>query len=108
MVFYLMIRRPPRSTRTDTLFPDTTLFRSWKMGLPVSRFIAATNFNDVVPEYLKNGAYRPRPSIPTISNAMDVGAPSNFARMACLFGHDADTFRKMISGYSFSDEVTRE
>src|SRR3546814_12259205 len=39
---------------------------------------------------------------------MDVGAPSNFARMACLFGHDADTFRKMISGYSFSDEVTRE
>src|SRR3546814_928462 len=81
---------------------------AWKMGLPVSRFIAATNFNDVVPEYLKNGAYRPRPSIPTISNAMDVGAPSNFARMACLFGHDADTFRKMISGYSFSDEVTRE
>src|SRR3546814_6868700 len=78
------------------------------MGLPVSRFIAATNFNDVVPEYLKNGAYRPLPSIPTISNAMDVVAPSNFARMACLFGHDADTFRKMISGYSFSDEVTRE
>src|SRR5690606_39270780 len=61
---------------------------AWKMGLPVSRFIAATNRNDVVPEYLESGKYRPRPSLATISNAMDVGAPSNFARMASLFGDD--------------------
>lgn len=81
---------------------------AWKMGLPVSRFIAATNRNDVVPEYLESGRYRARPSLPTISNAMDVGAPSNFARMADLFEKDHAAFRKMISGYSFSDQATRD
>src|SRR3546814_8006771 len=75
---------------------------AWKMGLPVSRFIAATNFNDVVPEYLNNGAYWTRPSIPTNSNAMDVGAQSNFARMVCLFGHNVHTSKKIINDYYFS------
>jgi len=57
---------------------------AWKMGLPVHRFIAATNANDVVPEYLATGEYKPRPSTRTLSNAMDVGNPSNFARMLDL------------------------
>ena len=58
-----------------------------KMGLPVHQFIAATNRNDVVPAYLRTGNYQPRPSVATIANAMDVGAPSNFARMLNLYGH---------------------
>ena len=57
-----------------------------ELGLPVKRFVAATNVNDVVPDYLASGVYQPRPSVATISNAMDVGAPSNFARMQALFG----------------------
>lgn len=81
---------------------------SWKMGLPVHRFIAATNRNDVVPEYLKTGQYRARPSLATISNAMDVGAPSNFARMAALFEYDPESFRKIMTGYAYSDEETKE
>lgn len=80
---------------------------AWKMGLPVKRFIAATNRNDVVPEYLKEGRYRARPSESTISNAMDVGAPSNFARMVALFNNELAAFRAIISGYSFTDEETR-
>ncbi|MEK7462886.1 MAG: threonine synthase [Patescibacteria group bacterium] len=60
-----------------------------KIGLPISRFIAATNINDVVPEYLHTGVYRPRPSQKTMSNSMDVGNPSNFARMLDLYQNDA-------------------
>lgn len=81
---------------------------AWKMGLPVARFIAATNVNDVVPEYLRTGEFHPRASVATISNAMDVGNPSNFERMQSLFGHDLDAMRKMIGGYSFADGETRE
>lgn len=79
-----------------------------KMGLPVSRFLAATNRNDVVPEYLKTGAFRPRPSLSTISNAMDVGNPSNFERMEALFHGDRTEMARTISGDSYSDEETRE
>lgn len=77
------------------------------MGLPVKHFIAATNVNDVVPEYLKTGKYEPRPSMRTISNAMDVGAPSNFARMLDIFGHGWEKMRDHIFGFSFDDEATR-
>lgn len=79
-----------------------------QMGLPVHRFIAATNANDVVPKYLESGEYTPRPSIPTISNAMDVGAPSNFVRMLDLYGSTWNTLRSWVSGYAFSDEQTKE
>ena len=79
-----------------------------KMGLPVSRFLAATNANKVVPEYLETGKYNPRPSVRTISNAMDVGAPSNFARMQDLYGSTWNTMRADIAGFSFSDEQTRD
>lgn len=78
-----------------------------KMGLPVQHFIAATNANDVVPEYLSSGAFLPRPSVRTISNAMDVGNPSNFARLLDLYGSTWNNVRKHISGYAFNDEQTR-
>lgn len=79
-----------------------------RMGLPVHHFIAATNVNDVVPEYLRHGVFTARPSKQTISNAMDVGNPSNFARMLELFNHDFDALSRDISGYSFTDQQTRE
>lgn len=78
-----------------------------KLGLPVEHFVAATNRNDVVPAYLKSGEYQPRPSEATISNAMDVGAPSNFVRMRALFSGSWDNMRQQISGAAFSDEETR-
>jgi threonine synthase len=77
-----------------------------KMGLPVGKFIAATNANDVVPSYLNTGNYSPRPSVPTLSNAMDVGNPSNFARMIDLYGSTWNTMKKDITGYSFNDRQT--
>ncbi len=78
-----------------------------QLGLPVGHFLAATNRNDVVPAYLETGTYTPRPSVATISNAMDVGAPSNFVRMSALFGNSWDSMKSAISGMSFSDEETR-
>lgn len=78
-----------------------------QLGLPVEKFVAATNINDVVPAYLKSGQYQPRPSAATISNAMDVGAPSNFARMEALFGKSWDAMRGMIAGISYTDDQTR-
>jgi len=78
-----------------------------RMGLPVRRFIAATNANNVVPEYLKTGAYFPRLSKRTLSNAMDVGAPSNFSRMLDLYCSTWNNMRKDVAGYSFSDDATK-
>jgi threonine synthase len=77
-------------------------------GLPAEGFIAATNANDVVPEYLSSGIYTPRPSTPTYSNAMDVGAPSNFERMMVLYRNEVGNFRKEITGMTVSDEQTLE
>jgi len=78
-----------------------------RMGLPVHHFIAATNANDVVPAYLHTGHYTARPSVRTLSNAMDVGAPSNFARMLDLYGSTWNMMQSHISGYAFSDADTR-
>lgn len=78
-----------------------------KMGLPVAQFVAATNINDVVPEYLKTGIYRPRPSIATISNAMDIGDPSNFVRIRELYDDKLESIQKDLVGFSFSDEDSR-
>ncbi len=77
-----------------------------KMGLPVHRFLAATNANDVVPQYLSTGNFTPRPSVPTLSNAMDVGNPSNFARMLDLYGSTWNNLKNDVEGYTFSDEAT--
>jgi threonine synthase len=79
-----------------------------RMGLPIHHFIAATNANDVVPIYLDQGAYTPRPSVRTLSNAMDVGNPSNFARMLDLYGSTWNIMKSDISGFSVSDETTAE
>ncbi|MEO1833914.1 MAG: threonine synthase [Akkermansiaceae bacterium] len=78
-----------------------------RMGLPVKQFIAATNVNDVVPAYLESGNYEPRASVATISNAMDVGAPSNFARMLELHGQEHGEMTRRMVGYRFDDEQTR-
>lgn len=79
-----------------------------RAGLPVKRFIAATNKNDVVPEYLHSGNFRPRPSVETISNAMDVGNPSNFDRMLDLYGSDFGRMKGEIAAFAFSDDQTRQ
>ena len=78
-----------------------------KMGLPVHQFIASTNENDVVPKFLETGNYQAKPSKQTISNAMDVGNPSNFERLKNLFNNDVSEFKKEIKSYSFSDEETK-
>ena len=77
-----------------------------KMGLPVTKFIAATNINDVVPQYLTSSVYSPRPSKETLSNAMDVGSPSNFARILDLYGSTWNHITSHVFGASFKDEQT--
>ena len=79
-----------------------------KMGLPVSRFIAATNSNKVVPEYIRNGVFTPRPSVKTISNAMDVGNPSNFPRILEMYNHNIGQVRKDIDAQAYSDFITKK
>src|SRR5688572_13309603 len=74
-----------------------------RLGLPVRRFVAATNVNDAVPEYLRSGRYEPRPSIRTVANAMDVGAPSNLERMQALYGGDLDALRRDVVGLAYDD-----
>ena len=78
-----------------------------RMGLPIQHFIAATNINDIVPHYLTTKEFSPRSSASTISNAMDVGNPSNFARMLDLFHNTHSEMKSLIAGYSFTDEDTR-
>jgi len=78
-----------------------------RLGMPVGHFIAATNVNDTVPRYMDSRKYEPRPSLATISNAMDVGDPSNFDRIRHLFNDDFEELSAYLSSYSFSDEETR-
>jgi threonine synthase len=78
-----------------------------RIGLPVRRFLAACNVNDVLPEYLRTGTYRARPAAPTISNAMDVGDPSNFPRLAELHERSLEAMRANLTGASVSEEDTR-
>ena len=78
-----------------------------RAGLPIDRFVAATNVNDVVPMYLDSGRFEPRASVQTLANAMDVGHPSNFERMAWLYDGDVAAMRKDISGVRITDEGVR-
>lgn len=78
-----------------------------RMGLPVFKFVATTNANDVVPKYLHTKLFTPRSSEQTISNAMDVGNPSNFVRMLDLYNNDFTKLTEDIAGYSFTDDETR-
>ena len=82
-------------------------FLAQKLGLPIKHFVASTNINDTVPQYLINGNYDPKPSKPTISNAMDVGNPSNFIRIQELFDNNLSSLKKSFSSYSFSDDETK-
>lgn len=79
-----------------------------KIGMPVKHFVAATNVNDTVPEFMKTGEYNPKPSTATISNAMDVGDPSNFIRIRHLFQDNFEALSENLSSYTFSDTETRE
>lgn len=80
---------------------------AWKMGLPVRKFIAATNANDVLARYLATGHFTPATARATLSNAMDVGNPSNFARITALFGGNLDHIRTILVCESYSDAQTR-
>ena len=79
---------------------------AYKLGLPVKQFIAATNANDTVPRFLETGIYETKPSTQTYSNAMDVGAPSNWIRIMDLFNEDVDALKKVVTSYRFNDEET--
>jgi threonine synthase len=79
-----------------------------KLGMPVKHFVASTNVNDVVPKYMKKGVYEPMPSVATISNAMDVGDPSNFVRIRQLYQNNLETLQNNLSSYSFSDTATKQ
>lgn len=74
-----------------------------RLGLPVRLFVAATNVNDVVPEYLRSGIYAPRASVRTVANAMDVGAPSNFERIRAMYDEDLGRMREDLVGAAFDD-----
>lgn len=78
-----------------------------KMGLPIAHFVASTNANDTVPQFLVNGIYAAKPSVPTISNAMDVGNPSNFVRIQEMYNNDLNEFRKDFSSFTYTDDETR-
>jgi threonine synthase len=79
---------------------------AYKMGLPVEKFIAATNINDIIPKYLTSGEYSPAPSKKTISNAMDVGNPSNFVRLKALFNQEEQLIKDKIWGAAYTDQQT--
>jgi len=81
---------------------------SQQMGLPISHFVASTNVNDTVPRYLKTANYEPLPTKQTVSNAMDVGNPSNFVRIQKIFNNDIFRMKKNFSGYSYTDDQTKK
>jgi threonine synthase len=81
---------------------------AWKSGLPIDHFVASTNINKAVPEYLRTGVYRPATSVHTIASAMDVGNPSNFERMLDLFDRDWDAMASKVSGFWFDDDRIRQ
>ncbi|MFZ4679794.1 MAG: threonine synthase, partial [Flavobacterium sp.] len=77
-----------------------------RLGLPIAHFVASTNANDTVPRFLEKGIYDPKASVATISNAMDVGNPSNFIRIQELYNNDLKEFEKDFSSYSYTDAET--
>lgn len=78
------------------------------LGLPIEFFVAATNMNDTVPQFLKTGTYSAKPSTATISNAMDVGDPSNFVRIQQLYSNDTEALKETFASFSFSDDETKK
>ncbi|EEI93914.1 threonine synthase [Sphingobacterium spiritivorum ATCC 33300] len=80
---------------------------AYKMGLPVEKFVAATNVNDTVPRFLSSGQYQPKPSVQTLANAMDVGDPSNWVRILDLFDQDPEALKKVVTSYTYDDDATK-
>ena len=80
---------------------------AWRLGAAVGGFVAATTVNDTLPRYLASGRYEPRPSVPTLANAMDVGDPSNVERMRWLFGDDLQAMRRVITASVHTDAEVR-
>jgi threonine synthase len=80
---------------------------AWALGAPIERFVAATTINDTLARYLATGRYEPRPSVPTLANAMDVGNPSNVERLRALFNDDLDAVRRMVSAMPYTDADVR-
>jgi len=79
-----------------------------KLGLPIKHFIASNNENNVVTRYLKSNSYEPKPSVQTVSNAMDVGNPSNFIRIQAIYNNNFETLKSNLSSYSFTDDETKQ
>ena len=116
MLYYFFAYKQLHATHKDIIFsvPSGNFGNicagivAQKLGLPVKHFVAATNVNDTVPQYLNSGNYDPKPSKATISNAMDVSNPSNFIRIQQLFGNSFEDLKSKFSSYSFTDDETRE
>lgn len=110
--FYAYSRLPKGSGKTVFSVPSGNFgnlaagILAERMGLDINFFVAATNVNDVVPEYLSGNPFQARPSIPTISNSMDVGNPSNFSRLLALFNGDEEQLKVKVKGYAYTDEET--
>ncbi|MBD8487942.1 threonine synthase [Echinicola sp. CAU 1574] len=112
--FYAYSRLPKNSKKVIFSVPSGNFgniaagILAERMGLPIDGFVASTNVNKVVPDYLKGVPFRARPSLQTISNSMDVGNPSNFYRLLALYGGDEDLLKEKVKGYFFDDATTRE
>lgn len=100
-------KRPTISVPSGNFGNLTAGLFAWKIGAPIGRFVAATTINDTLPRYLETGRYAPRPSVPTLANAMDVGNPSNVERMRWLFADDAAAMRAMITPSVHTDSDVR-
>lgn len=111
---YAQIRKKDRKSPVVFSIPCgnfgnlTACLFAQKMGLPIHHIVASTNINDVVPQYLATGLFQPRPSVHTLSNAMDIGNPSNFERMQYMFDGNVEKMKEKIDGFSFNDRQTRE
>ncbi|MDR7132311.1 threonine synthase [Algoriphagus sp. 4150] len=110
--FYAFSRLPRKDKKVAFAVPSGNFgniaagILAQRMGLPIAHFVAATNVNKVVPDYLQDGLFTAKPSIATISNSMDVGNPSNFYRLLALYGNDEQELKSQVSGCYYSDEAT--
>ena len=116
LFYFLFAYKQAKSKRKEIIFsvPSGNFgnicagLMAQRLGMPVKHFIASTNINKVVPNFMETGKYNPKPSVETISNAMDVGDPSNFVRIQHLFKDNFEELKKNISSYSFTDKETKE